>query len=318
MARKKISLNDLVTLIAGVDYIDIDLNTCYSPIVFSSKGVRYVVGMDPNDENVFLLKLKDKVPLSVVMNKEFRFLLHIDSEHCWTILDVHNCDSLGSDEAEKMLREKCGLDENHAIYFMSRYSFKPNRFYPYSNDEEEEFWKNVIDLRSDELGEEKIYIWQKKNNIKMKEKLPIVGKKYHFFDDGKCGPSRHYIAEVKEVITVKEAKTREVPCVVDDDGKESDFRPLIKIWRNEVKGHDFLFPNKTDYFVRCSVPKYDKNDLWFVRTRDGGWFSLDIQSFWQGGRLDVSGEIYQEIKELFDSDHYDGYYDELSETEIID
>jgi len=161
---------------------------------------------------------------------------------------------------------------------------------------------------------------RKKKNKKASDTLsplPIVGKKYHFFDDGKCGPSRHYIAEVKEVITVKEAKMMEVPCMIDN-GMESDLKPLIEIWRNEVKRHDFLFSKETDYFVRCSVPKYDNNDLWFVRTKDGGWFSMDIQSWWQGGRLDVSGEIYQEIKELFDSDHYDGYYDELSETEIID
>lgn len=148
--------------------------------------------------------------------------------------------------------------------------------------------------------------------------LPIVGKKYHFFDDGKCGPSRHYIAEVKEVITVKEAKTREVPCEVDDEGNESYFKTLVEIWGRELKEHDFLFAKETDYFVRCSVPKYDKNDLWFVRTRNGGWFSMDIQSWWQGGRLDVTGEIYRDIKNQFDNDHYDGYYDELSETDIID
>ena len=38
------------------------------------------------------------------------------------------------------------------------------------------------------------------------DNVPEVGKKYHFFDDGKISPSRHYIAQVEQIIDMKEAR----------------------------------------------------------------------------------------------------------------
>ena len=38
---------------------------------------------------------------------------------------------------------------------------------------------------------------------------------------------------------------------------------------------------------------YDENIIWFVRTVQGGWFSIDVQSSWQYGSLDVDGSIYE-------------------------
>ena len=37
--------------------------------------------------------------------------------------------------------------------------------------------------------------------------IPEVGKFYHFWDDGKCGVSRHYIAKCEEIIPIKSAET---------------------------------------------------------------------------------------------------------------
>ena len=37
--------------------------------------------------------------------------------------------------------------------------------------------------------------------------IPEVGKFYHFWDDGKCGVSRHYIAKCEEIIPIKFAET---------------------------------------------------------------------------------------------------------------
>lgn len=142
--------------------------------------------------------------------------------------------------------------------------------------------------------------------------LPIVGKRYHFFDDGKTGPSRHYIATVEEIITKDEAKARYLPTA-----DKNIIKMLYEIWEGEVEHRDFLYAKDTDVFVRCSIPKYDENQIWFVRTKDGGLFSIDVQSFWQSGRLDIDGHIYKEVKEYFDKDHYDGYYDEMSGTEKI-
>ena len=146
-----------------------------------------------------------------------------------------------------------------------------------------------------------------------KKKVPLVGEKYHFFDDGKCGPTRHYIATVKEIISANEAKQRYFEYF--DSGT---IKPLYDIWKNETNILDHLYAKETDYFVCCSIPKYDDNLIWFVRTKDGGWFSIDVQNSWQSGRLDITGNIYKETKEIFDSDTWEGRYDELSETEIID
>jgi len=149
---------------------------------------------------------------------------------------------------------------------------------------------------------------KKKNN----NSIPEVGKKYHFFDDGKVGPSRHYIATIEEIITTDESKQRYFKSFTTNT-----IRPLYDIWQSEVKSSSFLYAATTDVFVRCSIPKYDKHPIWFVRTKEGGLFSIDVESGWQSGRLDIDGSIYKAIKEEMDEKQYPGWYDEKSETEII-
>lgn len=124
----------------------------------------------------------------------------------------------------------------------------------------------------------------------MKEKycIPEIGREYHFFDDGKTSISRHYICKCERIITTEEAKG----IIFDlEDGKKT----LYDIWKDESSECDFLFAENTDYFVELSCPKYDENNLWAVRTKDGGWFTLDVQSGWQGGRIDVTGEIFDSV-----------------------
>lgn len=55
--------------------------------------------------------------------------------------------------------------------------------------------------------------------------------------------------------------------------------------------------------------EYNKDDIWFARTIDGGWFSMDVTGLWQSGELDVDGEKYKEAKHYFDLYKYDGFYD---------
>lgn len=149
---------------------------------------------------------------------------------------------------------------------------------------------------------------------KKKVELPVeVGKRYHFFDDGKTSPSRHYIATVDEVITSDEAKNRYL-----EDYRDGVIRSLYDIWKGEVEDSSFLYASETDFFIRCSIPKYDEYPIWFVRTKDNRFFSIDVQSGWQSGRLDIDNSIYDEVKEYFDARHYPGYYDEESRTEKID
>ena len=80
---------------------------------------------------------------------------------------------------------------------------------------------------------------------------------------------------------------------------------LIECWLKEKKCNDWIYADTTDYFVEISCPKYDKYNLWFVRTKGSGWYSLDIQSGWQGGQLDITGEIYDDIIKYWKEKGYD-------------
>jgi hypothetical protein len=124
--------------------------------------------------------------------------------------------------------------------------------------------------------------------------IPEVGKYYHFWDDGKKSPSRHYIVRIERILPVLDSVKTLVPYL-DPDLEELVDRSLWDIWNQEKLEIDWIFSDKTDYFIEVSCPKYDKNDLWFARTKEGGWFSMNIQSSWQAGRLDVTGEIYESV-----------------------
>ena len=137
-----------------------------------------------------------------------------------------------------------------------------------------------------------------------KKKLPKIGEFYHFWDDGKTSVSRHYICKCERILTIEEAKDIIVTVPEwDFDKNENNFNDmsLYEQWKEEVLNHDWLYAVDTDYFIECSCPKYDEDNLWFVRTKDGGWFSMNVQNSWQSGRLDIDEKIFdsiiQEIKD---------------------
>ena len=154
------------------------------------------------------------------------------------------------------------------------------------------------------------------NNQKLKP-IPEVGKFYHFFDNGKFSPGRHYICKVEEVVKYDDAKDiiiKDISVWDNDKGvyhKKSNTLidcwcdTLIDCWLKEKKCNNWIYAPITDYFVEVSCPKYDKYNLWFARTKDGGWYSLDIQSGWQSGQLDVTGEIYDNIIKYWKESGYD-------------
>lgn len=143
------------------------------------------------------------------------------------------------------------------------------------------------------------------------EQVPVIGEQYHFFDDGKIRESRHYIATVLDIITPEQAKDIYINRQWEDTSVS-----LYTIWREEIDRHrqgntfkvltsgsmevgaPWLYTEETDYFIKCSIPDYDENDIWFVRTVDDGWFSLDTVNTWMAGRLDVSGERFKNLEEI--------------------
>ena len=120
--------------------------------------------------------------------------------------------------------------------------------------------------------------------IKFDEKpVPKVNQTCMFFDDGKISYSRMYQATVKQVM-------------VYDDAPDK----VKKAFERESKTHDWIWNKTTDYIIACDIKDYDKNLIWFARTVDGGWFSMDVDKSWQGGRLDVDGKLEDYLVSLFD------------------
>ena len=139
--------------------------------------------------------------------------------------------------------------------------------------------------------------------------IPVVGKKYHFFDDGKLHIQRHYIATVLRVIPFSKAKdiiVKEFDYNLVEDGKPTEEclvdQCIIDTWHRERDNHDWLYnkDDETDCFVEISVPEYDDYNLWAVRTKWGYFFTMDIQSSWQGGVLDVDGSHFNEFKQTLE------------------
>lgn len=120
--------------------------------------------------------------------------------------------------------------------------------------------------------------------IKFDEK-PIlkVNQTCMFFDDGKISYSRMYQATVKQVMKFNDAPDK-----------------VKKAFERESKTHDWIWDKTTDYIIACDIKDYDKNLIWFARTTDGGWFSMDVDKAWQGGRLDVDGKLEDYLVSLFD------------------
>ena len=145
----------------------------------------------------------------------------------------------------------------------------------------------------------------------MENILPKVGNIYKFYDDGKLNLSRQYDAKVIRIIPKEEAKSIMFPvyCCEDSYWDETttvyrDEEPvgeksLYDVWTEEVKYHDWIFATDTDYFIECSIPKYDKYSIWFARMKDGNWFSMDIQSSWQCGKLDVDNHLTEIMEEAY-------------------
>ena len=120
--------------------------------------------------------------------------------------------------------------------------------------------------------------------IKFDEKpIPKVNQTCMFFDDGKISYSRMYQATVKQVM-------------VYDDAPDK----VKKAFERESKSHDWIWNKTTDYIIACDIKDYDNNLIWFARTVDGGWFSMDVDKSWQGGRLDIDGKLEDYLVSLFD------------------
>lgn len=113
--------------------------------------------------------------------------------------------------------------------------------------------------------------------------IPEVGKEYHIFDDGKVKPTRHWTARITELILFSDCTDEKV----------------IDAWKSDVEECPWLYSETTDYIVKAEAPEYNREDaLYFVRTTDGGWFSLDYPNWFSSARLDIDSSLYNKMQEL--------------------
>lgn len=149
---------------------------------------------------------------------------------------------------------------------------------------------------------------------KNKQDLPKIGEYYHFFDDGKISMSRHYICRIERIISSEESKNIKVKVPRWNFKKNKNDFEEITLWdryHEQIKYHDWLYLPITDFLIEASCPTYDKDNLWFIRQKGGGWFSIDVQNGWQGGELDITGEIFENVVNNLIEDGGDpsGYYE---------
>jgi hypothetical protein len=101
--------------------------------------------------------------------------------------------------------------------------------------------------------------------------IPEINKIYNCFDDGKISHSRLYTVEVIEIIPFDK---------IDEE--------TLNEWKEQVEQCYWLFAKETDYFIK-TINGECGEDAIFVRTLDGGWFSIGM--FMNSGRLDIDGSL---------------------------
>jgi hypothetical protein len=113
---------------------------------------------------------------------------------------------------------------------------------------------------------------KRKQKTTMRETIPVVGKKYHYFDDGKIKVSRRCEVVITEVIPFEK---------IDEE--------TLNYWKEEVEECDWLYAPKTDFFVKGQSTFSDGSirTMIFVRTIDNDWFSLGLI----GSKLDIDGSL---------------------------
>lgn len=101
--------------------------------------------------------------------------------------------------------------------------------------------------------------------------IPIVGRQYYAYDDGKIRISREYAVTVQKIFDYTQLPAE-----------------IKKVWQEEVISCYWLYAPDSDCFVYAMDDKYE---YWFCRTKDGGWFGFN--QTWGNGQLDVTGELYK-------------------------
>lgn len=140
---------------------------------------------------------------------------------------------------------------------------------------------------------------------KYQRRLPKVGDILPAFDDGKIRPSRLYPVKVLEVLPWS-GKTLdrvfEMINFLNEDTTSSNFPghtklPLIVAWNRAWRETDWIFSSETDYFIVTETGyEYEPIEI-FARTKDEGWFSIELRSYMTGSTLDSDMKLFNNWKD---------------------
>jgi len=108
--------------------------------------------------------------------------------------------------------------------------------------------------------------------MKKADLLPVLNKEYDFFDDGIVSENRKHKVLITAIIPF---------CEINKN--------ILELWKREANNCDWIFNNKTDYFLKGTLMVKPAKKLIFARTKTGHWFSFN-DNFWDG-LLDISGKI---------------------------
>jgi len=112
--------------------------------------------------------------------------------------------------------------------------------------------------------------------IVFKKDLPEIGKTYNYFDNGNIKESRRAEVLITEIIPFDK---------IDEE--------TLEFWKDDIEECDHFYTKETDYFIKGDLKIIDEiQKIIFVRTIDGGWFSLG----WWAGRLDIDGSLTESLK----------------------
>lgn len=116
-----------------------------------------------------------------------------------------------------------------------------------------------------------------------KPMIPVVGRIYHMFDDGKITYARHNLVRCKQVIKLTDFKKHR----------------MYDAWKEAVSEHDWIFNPETPCIVVCEYLDRDNNDedvpseLYYSMTWGGGWFGFGTPM--DDGTLDVRGTAWDSV-----------------------
>lgn len=141
--------------------------------------------------------------------------------------------------------------------------------------------------------------------IILQENIPVVGKQYNHYDDGKIRPSRHSVVKVTKVIPYNEVNDK--------------LKILISSEQEEC---DWLYAPKTDFVVFADT--INQNDPLtkeqiYIRTKNNGWFSINHETYFDCGRLDIDHTLTNSVIELLHEGVYDYTAEEIEQilTELV-